>query len=131
MSWSVSSTVVNVNPCTCPSSLRDNHVCITAGVITLVLAFPSMESPSERKERVVVIEETTKTVLKSEKGCFEKEEPHSSLLCLFVLLLVVHRLVFPMPLLSVGGASLQMGNTMVVIHHSTMLCVLCFDGQES
>ena len=53
--------------------------------------------------------------LKSERGCFGKEEePHSSLLCLFVLLLVVHALVFPLPLLSVCGASLQMGNTVVV-----------------
>ena len=70
--------------------------------------------------------------LKSERGCFGKEEePHSSLLCLFVLLLVILGLVFPLPLLSVGGDSLQMGNTMVVIHHSTMVCVLCFEGQES
>ena len=63
--------------------------------------------------------------LKSENRCFGKEEePHSSLHCLFVLLLVVHGLVFLMPLLSVGGVPLQMGNTMVVIHHSP-LCV-CF-----
>ena len=46
------------------------------------------------------------------RGVFGKEEPHSSLHCLFVLLLVVHGLVFPMPLLSVG-ASWKMGNTMV------------------
>ena len=32
MSWRVSSTVVNVSPCTRPSSLRDSHVCIIAGV---------------------------------------------------------------------------------------------------
>ena len=64
--------------------------------------------------------------LKSEKGCFGKEEePHSSLLCLFVLLLVVHGLVFPIPLLSVGGASLKIGNNMVFMHHSTIVCVFC------
>ena len=52
-----------------------------------------------------------------------EEELHSSLHCLFVLL-VVHGLVFPIPLLSVGGASLQMGNTMVMTHYSIMVCCL-------
>ena len=32
VSWCVSSTVVNVSPFTRPSSLRDSHMCITAGV---------------------------------------------------------------------------------------------------
>ena len=68
--------------------------------------------------------------MKSGNECFGKEEPHSSLLCLFVLLLVVDRVVFPLPLLS-DGAFIANGQ-----HHGchaplTIVCVFCgFEGQE-
>jgi hypothetical protein len=73
-----------------------------------------------------VSEETAKTVFEEWKGGVlgKEEKPHSSLHCLFVLFLVVHALLFPLPLLSVGGASLHMGNTMVVTHYSIMVCCL-------
>ena len=38
---------------------------------------------------------------------------------------MVHALVFPLPLLRVCCCSLQVGNTMVVMHHSTIVCVFC------
>ena len=56
---------------------------------------------------------------------WKEEEPHSSLHHLFVFLLVAHGLVFPIPLLSVCGASLKIGNNMVFMHHSTIVCVFC------
>ena len=70
------------------------------------------------------------TVIEEWKGCFGKEEPHSSLHCLFVLL-VAHGVVFPMPLLSVGGASLQMAAPRLSCTTQPS-CVFCdFEGQES
>ena len=94
----------------------------------LCLLFHPWNHPLKEGKMVVVVEsrDSQDSDWRVKKGCFGKEEePHSSLLCLFVLLLVVHWLMFLMPLLSVSGASLQMGNTMVVMHHSTIVNSVC------
>ena len=69
-----------------PSQNNTHHTCV---------GFSIHGVTTERREIVVVSEWTAKTVIEEEKGCFGKEqEPLSSLHCLFVLLLVVHGLVF-------------------------------------